>query len=64
MKGGDLSPLSSYDGDGIAPIEELPSGDGFSLVPILRRSAIDDALVPTAVELPTDPVLAERGRKP
>jgi site-specific DNA recombinase len=54
VKGDDLSPLATYDGDGLAPLDELPrAGDGYSLVPIVRGSALDAELEPVPREMPT-----------
>jgi hypothetical protein len=62
IKGDDLSPLSGHAGDGVAPMDDLPSaGQGFWLVPILRGSAADDELEGTPVELPAP---AQMGAKP
>lgn len=62
VKGDDLSPLSTYVGDGLAPLDDLPAvGHGLSLVPIVRGDALDDEWEPTAVELP---VPAQMGAKP
>ena len=37
IKGDDLSPLSTYTGDGMATLDDLPAtGEGLWLVPILR----------------------------
>jgi hypothetical protein len=53
VKGDDLSPLSTYAGDGLAPLaDDLPTGEGLWLVPILRGDAFDDELEPKPVELP------------
>jgi DNA repair ATPase RecN len=53
VKGDDLSPLSTYVGDGMAPLDDLPAaGDDLWLVPILRGDSFDDECEPTPVELP------------
>jgi hypothetical protein len=62
VKGNDLSPLSTYDGDGMAPLDDLPgAGEGLWLVPILRGAALDVECEPTLVELPAP---APMGAKP
>ena len=61
VKGDDLSPLSTYAGDGMAPLDDLPAGEGLWLVPILRGDALDDECQPTPVELLTP---APMGAKP
>lgn len=52
VKGDDLSPLSTYAGDGMAPLDDLSAGEGLWLVPILRGDALDDECEPSPVELP------------
>ncbi len=61
VKGDDLSPLSMYAGDGMAPLGDLPAGESLRLVPIVRGDALDDECEPTPVELP---VLASMDAKP
>lgn len=52
VKGDDLSPLSMYAGEGMAPLDDLPAArEGLWLVPILRGEALDDEWEPTPIEL-------------
>jgi hypothetical protein len=62
VEGDDFSPLSTYAGDGMASLDDLPaSGEDLWLVPILRGAALDVECEPTSVELPTP---APMGAKP
>jgi hypothetical protein len=60
VKGNDLSPLSTYVGDGMAPLYDLPAGEGLWLVPIVRGDALDDALEPMPVDLPVPATMAAK----
>jgi site-specific DNA recombinase len=54
VRGDDLSPLRSYAGDGLAPLDDLPQTcEGYSLVPVLRSASLDSELEPVLTGIPT-----------